>query len=130
MTYVRFPQIVGDRIVFVADDDVWVVGADGGRAEWLTSDRATALRPKLSSDGTQVAWASRRDGTPEVYVAPVDGGPARRLTFWNHLLTRPLGWTADGRVVVASPAQQAFRARAWAHALPADGGPEIGRAHV
>ena len=123
VTYLRYPHIAGDRIVFVADDDVWLVGADGGRAERLTSDRATALRPKLSSDGTQVAWASRRDGNPEVYVAPVDGGPAIRLTYWNHLLTRPLGWTSDGRVVASSPVFQPFRSRAWAYALSPERGP-------
>ena len=75
VTYLRFPHVSGQLITFVADDDVWLVERDGGRAERLTSDRVAASRPKLSPDGTQVAWASRRDGNPEVYVAPVDGGP-------------------------------------------------------
>ncbi len=123
MTYLRFPHLAADKITFVADDDVWLVDADGGRAERLTSDRATALRPRLNADATQVAWATRRDGNPEVYVAPVDGGPATRLTYWNHLLTRPLGWASDGRVVVSSPVFQPFRSRAWAYALAPDGGP-------
>jgi tricorn protease len=123
VTYLRFPHVSGDHLVFVADDDVWRVGVDGGRAERLTSDRAPASRPKLSPDGALVAWASRRDGNPEVYVAPVAGGEATRLTYWNHLLTRVLGWTDDGRVVVSSPALQPFRSRSWAYALPVDGGP-------
>ena len=25
MTYLRYPHLAGDRIVFVADDDVWAV---------------------------------------------------------------------------------------------------------
>jgi len=79
VTYLRYPHLAADRIVFVADDDVWAVSPGGGRAERLTSDRAAVSRPKLSPDGTQLAWASRRDGNPEVYVAPVDGGAATRL---------------------------------------------------
>ena len=123
MTYLRAPHVSGDHLVFVADDDVWRVGVDGGRAERLTSDRAAASRPRLSRDGTLVAWGSRRDGTPEVYVVPVAGGAATRLTYWNHANTRVLGWTADGRVVASSPALQPFRSRSWAYALPMDGGP-------
>jgi len=123
VTYIRYPQLIGDQIVFVADDDVWRVGADGGRAERLSSDRVAAARPKLSRDGTQVAWASRRDGNPEIYVAPTSGGPATRLTYWNAMIARPLGWTADGRVVAATYAGQAFRSRTWAWALPTDGSP-------
>jgi tricorn protease len=122
-TYLRFPQLSGDRIVFVADDDVWVVDSGGGRAERLTSDRVPASRPRLSPDGSTLAWASARDGNPEVYVAPIGGGAATRLTYWNHLSTRVLGWTGDGRVVAASAALQPFRTRVWAYALPTDGGP-------
>ena len=123
MTYLRFPHLSGDRIAFVADDDVWLVSADGGRAERLTSDRSAASRPRLSPDATMLAWASRRDGAPEVYVAPVAGGPATRLTYWNHERTRVLGWGADGRVIAATPAHQPFQSRVWAYALPLDGSP-------
>ncbi|MGN6607763.1 MAG: peptidase S41, partial [Jatrophihabitans sp.] len=123
MTYLRFPHLSGDRIAFVADDDVWVVDAGGGRAERLTSDRVAASRPRLSPDGTQLAWATRRDGNPEVYVAPVSGGAGVRLTWWNHLNTRVLGWDASGRVIASSAGQQPFRSRQWAYALPVDGTP-------
>jgi tricorn protease len=121
--YLRHPHLTGDRIVFVADDDVWIVDASGGRAERLTADRAPAARPRLSPDGTLLAWTSARDGNNEVYVAPVAGGEATRLTYWNHAGTRVLGWSADGRVIVATPALQPFRTQAWGYALPTDGGP-------
>ena len=122
-SYLRYPQISGDRIVFVADDDVWSVDRDGGRAERLTADRVPASRPRLSPDGSRLAWASARDGNNEVYVTPVAGGEATRLTYWNHAGTRVLGWSADGRVIVSTPALQPFRTQSWAYALPIDGGP-------
>ena len=78
--FLRFPHIVGDLVTFVADDDVWLVPASGGRATRLTADRVAAARPRLSPDAAHVAWLGRRDGQYEAYVVPVTGGPERRLT--------------------------------------------------
>ena len=122
-SYLRYPHITGDHIVFVADDDVWMVDAGGGRAERLTADRVPAARPRLSPDATLLAWSSARDGNNEVYVTPVAGGEATRLTYWDHANTRVLGWSGDGRVIVSTPALQPFRTQSWAYALPIDGGP-------
>lgn len=123
MSYLRSPHVSGDTVVFVADDDVWSVPVGGGAATRLTADSAPVSRPRLSPDGAQLAWASRRDGTPEVYLAPVAGGAPRRLTHWGSPQTRVLGWDDAGRVVAASPVGQPFTSRAWAYALdPATGG--------
>ena len=122
-TYLRSPHLSGDAVVFVADDDVWLVDASGGAATRLTSDNAPASRPRLSPDGATVAWASRRDGVPEVYVVPVGGGAPTRLSWWGSAQTRVLGWDAEGRVVAATTAGEGHRSRTWAHALPLDGGP-------
>ena len=122
-SFLRSPHVSGSRVVFVADDDVWSVDVHGGPASRLTSDRAPVLRPRLSPDGRRVAWTSRRDGQPEVYVVDVDGGAPRRLTWWGLASTRTLGWSADGRVVAASATGQPFRSRTWAFALPINGEP-------
>jgi tricorn protease len=123
VTYLRFPHLSRDELVFVADDDVWLTSLTGGRAVRLSSDRAPVSRPKLSADATQVAWCSRRDGVAEVYVMPTEGGTALRLTYWATPKTRLLGWSADDRVVAASSVGQPFPTHTWAHALPTDGTP-------
>ena len=74
--YLRFPHIHGDLITFVAEDDVWLAPAAGGRAWRLSADQALASWPRFSPDGTQVAWTGSRDDSAEVYVAATDGGPA------------------------------------------------------
>ena len=121
--YIRFPHVFGDLVTFVADDDVWLAPSTGGRAWRLTADRAPVSSPRLSPDGEMVAWTSRLHGAPEVYVAPVGGGTARRLTYWGATRTATRGWTPAGDVLAVSEAGQPSRARTWAHGLPADGSP-------
>src|SRR5271156_1652470 len=67
--YLRFPHITNDIVVFVAADDVWLAPLAGGRAWRFTTDEAQAATPRLTPDGTQVAWVSAKDGSPEIYVA-------------------------------------------------------------
>ena len=119
--YLRFPHIHGDLIVFVADDDVWLAPAAGGRAWRVTADHAAASYPRMSRDGTLLAWTSGRDGPPEVYLAGIDGGNGRRLSYWGDHGTRVCGWTPDGEVVAITASGRPFRHHTWAHALPAVG---------
>ena len=118
--YLRSPHLHGDLVTFVAADDVWLAPVGGGRAWRLTDDRAPVRSPRFSPDGTHVAWASTRDGHSEVYVVPVEGGDARRLTWWGSATTAVLGWTADGRVLVASAAREANLRRQVVHAVGLD----------
>ncbi len=106
--YLRYPHIHDDLITFVADDDVWLVPVSGGRAWRLTNDHQPVRAPRFSPEGENVAYVSHRDGHPEVYVVPTgDGGPPSRLTWWGAKNTLVLGWTRDGRVLVASHAGEA-----------------------
>ncbi|MER6525281.1 S41 family peptidase [Streptomyces sp. NPDC001508] len=110
-------------VAFTAEDDVWLAPLDGGRAWRLSADNMPVSQPRISPDGTAVAWTSTRDGAPEVHVAPVDGGPARRLTYWGSWRTQVRGWTPDGRVLALSTHGQPSMRRSWARAVPLDGGP-------
>jgi tricorn protease len=121
--YLRFPHLHGDLVAFTAEDDVWVAPLDGGRAWRVSADNTPVNHPRISPDGTHVAWTSTRDGAPEAHVAPVEGGPSRRLTHWGAPTTKVRGWTPDGRVLVTSSHGQATSRRTWAHAVPLDGGP-------
>ncbi|WP_322726570.1 S41 family peptidase [Streptomyces spongiae] len=121
--YFRFPHLHGESVAFTAEDDVWVAPLDGGRAWRVSADNVPVNHPRISPDGTTVAWTSTRDGAPEVHIAPVDGGPSKRLTHWGSGRTQVRGWTPDGRVLALSTQGQASLRRSWAHAVPLDGGP-------
>ncbi|HEX4727890.1 MAG TPA: PDZ domain-containing protein, partial [Jatrophihabitans sp.] len=115
--YLRYPHIVGEQLVFTAEDDVWLASADGGSATRLTADRVPVSRPRLSPDGATVVWVSRRAGEPEVFAMPTAGGPARQLTYFGHVHTAVLGFDLAGRLIVCSPGRQPFRSHYWAYAI-------------
>ncbi|MGW0843507.1 S41 family peptidase [Streptomyces sp. NPDC002787] len=123
LAYLRYPHLHGDLVAFTAEDDVWVAPLDGGRAWRVSADNVPVNHPRISPDGTTVAWTSTRDGAPEVHVAPVDGGSAKRLTYWGSWRTQVRGWTPDGRVLALSTYGEASLRRSWARAVPLDGGP-------
>ncbi len=102
---------------------MWFAPVTGGRAWRLTADAAQASYPRFSRDGTAVAWASWRDGGPEVYAADTEGGDAARLTYWGDSRTRVTGWTSAGEVLAVTAAGQAEGQYSWAHAIPRHGAP-------
>jgi len=77
----RFPQPAGDRIVFVADGNVWSVPKGGGAAERLTSAAGQDMLPRVSPDGRWIAYTEASKAGTDIWVIPATGGPARRLTY-------------------------------------------------
>jgi tricorn protease len=122
-SYLRFPHLRDDLVTFVAEDDVWLAPLSGGRAWRVSADRVAARHPRFSPDGALIAWASARDGESEVHVAPTEGGPSTRLTYWGDATTDVLGWTPDGAVLAKTSSGRPTANQTWAHAVPATGGP-------
>ncbi|MGW5478008.1 S41 family peptidase [Streptomyces sp. NPDC004008] len=127
--YLRFPHLHGDRLCFVAEDDLWVAPLEGaGRAWRLTVDRTKIGHPRFSPDGHRIAYTSWRSLVPEIHLAPVDGGPSRRLTYWGNSDTRVCGWTPpepDGHSDILAVAShgEPFAHFSWAYKVPTDGDP-------
>jgi tricorn protease len=106
----RFPQPYGDRIVFVADGNIWTVGKTGGEAVRLTSAQGQDMFPRVSPDGKWIAYTEASHAGTDVWVIPAAGGPARRLTY--HPTTEAgtggrhgpdnmvVTWTPDSKAVV------------------------------
>ena len=121
--YLRYPHVHGELLAFVAEDDIWLAEATGGRAWRLSADAAQVSRPRFSRDGTSVAWTSWRDGRPEVYAADTAGGDETRLTYWGDSRTRVAGWTTAGEVLAVTAAGQPAAHHTWAYAVPLHGAP-------
>ncbi|HTI19794.1 MAG TPA: S41 family peptidase [Kutzneria sp.] len=124
--YLRFPTIAGDTVVFTCEDDLWSVPVGGGSARRLTAGVSEASRPRLSPDGSLVAFIGADDGPTEVYVMPALGGPSRRLTYQAARCVT-VGWhPATGEIIYASTAAQpaGFGFRLFA-VSPAGGVPRL-----
>lgn len=77
----QYPDIYGNTIVFVSGGDIWRAPADGGVASRLTISDGRESNPKISPDGTMIAFTGEYDGNPDVYLMNVNGGDITRLTF-------------------------------------------------
>ncbi|GHO67550.1 tricorn protease [Ktedonobacter sp. SOSP1-52] len=121
--YIRYPTIYKDYIVFVTEDDLWLVSSEGGRAERLTAGQGRVSHPHFSPDGNWLAFVGREEGPGEVYVMPALGGPARRLTFDGGTCT-VLGWTPDGGAILYASSTGQFTAKYTViYAISPAGGP-------
>ncbi|MDB5041333.1 MAG: peptidase [Candidatus Eremiobacteraeota bacterium] len=124
--YVRTPTIADDRIVFACEDDLWIVGVQGGIARRLTTMAGECSLPRLSPDGTRLAFVGRDEGHSELYVMPSEGGVPRRLTYLGSEALYCSGWSRDGRsVYFTSDAGSPFVRETLAFRVDADGGEPV-----
>ncbi|MCH0540170.1 PDZ domain-containing protein [Streptomyces sp. MUM 203J] len=126
--YLRFPHLHQNLLCFATEDDLWVAplapdGETPGRAWRLTVDRTRVGHPRFSPDGRHIAYTSWRSLDPEIHLAPVDGGPARRLSHWGSLDTRVCGWDPDGNILAVTSHGQPFSHFSWAYKVAPDGSP-------
>ena len=130
----RYPTVSKERIAFVYAGDIWTVPIPGGEAHRLTADRGEELFPRFSPDGKWIAFTGEMSGTPQVYVVPAEGGPARQLTFHNDVGVLPprggldnqvLGWTPDGKKVLFTAHRVPWSERLGRpYVVPLEGGME------
>ncbi|MFE5487321.1 S41 family peptidase [Streptomyces sp. NPDC056527] len=128
VAYLRFPHLHDDLLCFAAEDDLWVAplvpeGHRSGRAWRVTVDRTRVGHPRFSPDGRHLAYTSWRSLDPEIHLAPVEGGPARRLTYWGSTDTRVCSWSPDGDILAVSSHGQPFSYFSWAYTVATDGSP-------
>ncbi|MGX5189235.1 S41 family peptidase [Streptomyces avermitilis] len=127
--YLRFPHLHGARLCFAAEDDLWLAPLDGaGRAWRITVDRTKVGHPRFSPDGRHIAYTSWRSLVPEIHLAPVDGGPGRRLTYWGSADTRVCGWSPPDKeghsdILAVASHGEPFSYFTWAYCVPTDGDP-------
>ncbi|MGB9179178.1 MAG: hypothetical protein WCB68_08015 [Pyrinomonadaceae bacterium] len=93
-------QISGDGLIaFTADDQIYVMNADGSRATCLTCETPGVLNryPSLSPDGSRLAFISDnvRRNDHALNVINSDGSNLQRLAYSSVGLGEP-AWSPDG----------------------------------
>ncbi|MGH7738267.1 MAG: S41 family peptidase [Candidatus Tyrphobacter sp.] len=124
--YYRYAAVSQDRIVFVCEDDLWSAALGGGAAARLTVSFGSCTFPRISPDGSWIAFTSTDEGHPELYVMPAEGGQPRRLTFLGSTVAWTAGWSEDGRSIlfIANPGSW-YPNDTRAFSVPLDGGPAV-----
>ncbi len=75
-----------------------MVGVDGAGRRTLTAQGSRNHAAAFAPDGSCLAFVSNRAFGSQVWLLPMDGGEARRLTHLRHGASAPL-WSPDGRTL-------------------------------
>ncbi len=82
--------------------EIWTLRPDGSHLRQMTTGHHHDGSPVFSPDGKSLLFTSDRDGdTSQLYLMPVDGGEARKLTDFAVDLSDPR-WSPDGKWIAVS----------------------------
>lgn len=94
--YLMYPDIHGNRIAFVTEDDLWYYD---GSIKRITEGLGVVKYPRFSSDGLYIAFSvfrsmGREDIKPQgdIYVYSIETGALTRLTYLGSKDIRVVGW--------------------------------------
>lgn len=99
--YYREPALSGNKLVFVAEGDLFCVELSGGIASRLTTHPGEETNPTFSPDGRTLAFEASYEGPTEIYTMPFTGGRPVRRTF-DAASCRIACFTPEGHLVYAT----------------------------
>ena len=88
----------GTQIAFSFKGDIYTVPVNGGRANQITTNPAHDTQPIWSPDGKQIAFASNRLGSMDIYAVDKEGGVPVRLTTHSGNET-PIAFKDNGHLL-------------------------------
>ncbi len=106
------PSPDGTNICFSYQGDLWLVSAQGGRANRLTVHLGYDGYPCWSPDGRFIAFSSDRNGNFDVYIVPATGGSEIRLTY-NTDDDIVSGWDPKGKKVLFTSRRELENTSVW-----------------
>jgi len=92
----------GKTLVFDLLGDLYTLPITGGQATRITSGLGFDSQPRVSPDGSWIAFVSDRSGSVNVWIAKPDGSDARKLSDESQFEFISPAWTADSRYIVVT----------------------------
>ena len=96
------PGIGSSEIVFSAgktgSKEIWVADYDGANARQVTKHGSISIKPKVSPDGTKIAYLSYKDRYTYLYIYDRRSGTSTPLSKEVGLNISP-AWSPDGRTI-------------------------------
>ncbi len=97
----------GQWLVFDLLGHIYRLPAAGGTATSLTQSSGIAINshPRISPDGSLIAFISDRKGQSNLWVMNADGSNPRAVFTDNYVRAVTPAWTADGQYIVVQRSQ-------------------------
>lgn len=73
----------GNSVAFTYKGNIYSVPVSGGKSTQLTFGKSFNTTPVWSPDGKQIAFASDREGSLDIYIIGKEGGTPKRLTSFS-----------------------------------------------
>ena len=93
---VREAVMTDDRSEYV--NQVWLCNTDGTNTIQLTKGDKNSSNPQWSPDGQWIAFTSSRDSKNNLYVLPLGGGEAEKITDVKTSVGE-YQWSHDGKAI-------------------------------
>jgi dipeptidyl aminopeptidase/acylaminoacyl peptidase len=77
---VAFVVTFHNKVENKTNSNVYLVPTDGGVVRQLTAAKGANNSPRWMPDGRSVAFISSRDGEPQIWLVPVGGGEAHKVS--------------------------------------------------
>jgi Tol biopolymer transport system component len=80
--------------------DLWRLIFSRAVPSKLTFNSGSDIFPVFSADGSRIAYASVREGPPQLYALDADGPGNETLLLQSNLPKVPTGWSHDGKLLI------------------------------
>lgn len=129
--YLISPDILGRKISFLWNNDLWLTEDSDKTAVRLTHNLGIVTNSKFSPDGKYIAFRSEfgEDGSmADIYTINLGNGRIKRITYLcgrstsRRMYTDIAGWTPSGEVVVTTDSQSPFGALTELYSVNPEGG--------
>jgi Tol biopolymer transport system component len=104
--------------------DIWLIDMDRNTETRFTFDPAFDLAPIWSPDGTQILFASVRNGPPSLYMKPASGSSNEDLLLNKRRAGIATDWSADGKFILYREINDKSKFDLWILPLEGDRTPK------
>jgi eukaryotic-like serine/threonine-protein kinase len=117
----------GSRVAFrktaanLADQDIWVLDLKRDTSTRFTFGPRVNMEPAWSPDGSEIVFASDRDGVLNLYRKPSNGATEEQLLLRSDLNKIPQSWSSDGRFLLYAASRSATFTESDVWVLPMQG---------